>query len=179
MQWQWAFFTPGCWLSCLSLNLIRLSSNPMFAGEYESCMKAESGWFHKVSGRLIGPRLPQMASKLPSPPLFLIPRNHINLLYHIKLPTQEPTLYTLQDSENPKCLIIPATMSTLLIIIILLTMCGITVRWLMRSLKFWPGYLHLSPRDATRIFELVGLMMSATGSCILRNIGMVWWYSWG
>jgi len=50
-------------------------------------------------------------------------------------------------------------------------MSGITVRWLTRNLKFWPGYLHLNPRDATRTLEPVGLIKWKTGSCKLRNIG--------
>jgi len=41
----------------------------------------------------------------------------------------------------------------------------------MRRLKFWSGYLHLSPGYGIRISGPVGSMMWETGSCRLRNIG--------
>ena len=80
---------------------------------------------------------PHKASKPRLPPLFLILRDHINPLYHKNYSRTHPLLeYTLQNSASRKCLIISATISTLLIIPILLTMCRITALWLTRSPKF-------------------------------------------
>ena len=67
-----------------------------------------------------------------------------------------------------------ATMSKTLLISTLLTMCGVAIQWLTRSLIFWPGYLHLSPRDDTRIFGSVELTRWETGFYKLRNIGIGW-----
>jgi len=98
-------------------------------------------------------------------------RNHPNPLYLKSLHKLLST--TFKTATNPKCLSTTSTKisTTLLIIPILLTMCGITVRWLTRSPKLWPGYLHLSPRDGTTTFGPAGLTMWETGSCKLRNIG--------
>ena len=117
------------------------------------------------------PRTPTQGFKTTIAPAFLNPQKSRQPTLPHKI-TQKPIIYTLQDTENPKCLIIPATISTLLIIRILLTMCGITVRWLMRSPKFWPGYLHSNLRDATRTFEPAGSRKWETGSYKLRNIGI-------
>ena len=48
--------------------------------------------------RLIGPGLPQKVSKQPSPPLFLIPKNRINTLYHINY----SRIHHLQSSKRRK-----------------------------------------------------------------------------
>ena len=122
----------------------------------------------QVSSRLISPGLPHNASKPPLPPLFLIPRNHNNPLYRIKL-LKDPSSALFKNSGNLKCLIISATISTVLILII---WCGITLRWLTRGLKFWPGYLHLKPRAGTRTFEPAGSIKWETGSYKLKNIGI-------
>ena len=111
-------------------------------GAYRHLWKQTVPLVSQVLNKLIGLDYTHKISKPPSPPLFLILKNHINLVYH-KV-TLESILYTLQNSKNPKCLnIFPATTtSTPLILLILLTICGITVRWLTRGRKFWPGYLH-------------------------------------
>ena len=51
-------------------------------------------------------------------------------------------------------------------------MCGITIRRPTRRLRFWPGYLNLSPRDGTRTYEPVGPTRWGTGSYKPRNIGV-------
>ena len=49
-------------------------------------------------------------------------------------------------------------------------MCGITARWRMKRLEFWPGYPYWNPRYDTTTFEPVGLMRWGTGSYKLRDI---------
>ena len=125
-----------------------------------------------MSGQLIGRAFAHKASKSRSPPLFSSPKNHTNALCRIKLP-ENPSSTTAEAAKNTKCLNIPsATSTTLLIIQTLLTMCGITAPWWTRSLKFWPGYPHLSPGDGTTTSKPVGSTMWETGSCKLRNIGI-------
>ena len=107
-------------------------------------------------------------------PAFLHPRrNHSNLHYPTKL-HKNPSSTTFETAKNRKCLNITlATISaTLLILPILTTMCGITVRWVMRSRKFWPGYLHSNPRYGTTTSKPVGSKTWEAGSCRLRNIGI-------
>ena len=78
-----------------------------------------------------------------------------------------------EAAKNTKCLNIPsATSTTLLTIPTLLTMCGITTQWWTRSLKFWPGYLHLSPGHGTTTSKPVGSTRWETGFYKLRNIGI-------
>ena len=51
-------------------------------------------------------------------------------------------------------------------------MCRTTIRWPTRSLKFWPGYLHLSLRYGTATFKPVVLARWETGFYKLKNIGI-------
>jgi len=88
-----------------------------------------------------------------------------------------PTLQSLKNSsstirktaKNTACVhFTPATMPITLII--LPTMCGRRARWQTRSPRFWPGYLHLSPRNGTRTFERVGWTEWEAGSPGPQNI---------
>ena len=72
--------------------------------------------------------------------------------------------------RNPICLTISATISTVLILLIIL--CRITLRWPTRGPKFWPGYLHLNPRDGTRTSEPAGSTKWETGFYKQRHIGI-------
>ena len=94
--------------------------------------------------------------------------NYINQLCHIKLLKN----YLLQSSNQrniQKCLP-SAVIATVSISTILLTRCGITARSLRVILKFWPGYLHLSPRYDTTTFKPVGSTRWETGSYKPGNI---------
>ena len=164
-----AFFTLCCWLGCLSLTLIRMSFIRRLPDNTVPLWKWRVRLVSQVSGPLIGSGFPHKASKLPSSPLFLISKNHINPTLLQKI-TQELIFYTLQNSENQICLTISATISTVLILLIIL--CRITLRWPTRGPKFWPGYLHLSPRDGTRTSEPAGSMKWETGSYKPRHIGI-------
>ena len=100
-------------------------------------------------------------------------RNYINPLYWSKSP-KNPSSITFETVKNPKCrnLTSPTISTTLLIIPILLTMCGITAPWVARSGGFWPGYHHSNPRYATATSKAVGLTRWEIGSYRPRNIGI-------
>ena len=106
------------WLNCLGLTLIRFRSNPMFAGRYESCMEAESQVGFTSIRSPNWPSTPHTRLQNYHSPRILNPQKSRQPTLPHKI-TQEPIFYTLQDSENPKCLIILATISTLVIIRIL------------------------------------------------------------
>jgi len=123
-----------------------------------------------TSRRLIGPKLHPQGYKQNRhrPPLFFTPRNHINPLYYIKL-LKNPSSAS-KTAKNTKCLNITSTTSSSLAII--LAVRQTTILRPSRSLKFWPGYLHLNPRDGTRTFGPIGSTGWATGFYKLRNIGI-------
>ena len=98
---------------------------------------------------------------------------HPQELHQATLPQKvipKPILHNIQTPKNTKCLNITSKITSILLI--LLTMCRITMRWPTRSLKLWPGYLHLSPKDDTTTFEPVGSTRWETGFCNLKNIGI-------
>ena len=77
------------------------------------------------------------------------------------------------QAANKKCLNIALKItSTLLILTFRLEMCRITMHRLTRSPKFWPGYLHLSPRNDITTFDPVESTRWETGSYKPRNIGI-------
>ena len=126
-----------------------------------------------LSCGLTGSRLRLQNFKTVNAPHFLHSSwNYINPPHQAKLLTNSPSA-TLKRAKNPKCLNVTSTTisTTLLIIPILLTMCGITARWPMRSPKFWPGYLHLNPTCGTTTSKAEGSTKWETGSYGLRNIG--------
>ena len=82
---------------------------------------------------------------------------------------KNPSSTIFEIAKNTRCLSITSVATPTLLI---LRMCGITIRWRTRSRKFWPGYPHLNPRDGTRIFEVVGSTRWETGSYKLKNIGI-------
>ena len=104
------------------------------------------------------------------PPAFLHPQELYRPALLVNL-LKNPSSTTFETEKNTKCLeIISATTSTLLII---LTMCGITIQCPTRSPKspkYWPGYLHSNPRYGTTISKPAGSTTWETDSCRLRNI---------
>ena len=100
-------------------------------------------------------------------PLSSPPRTCIGRLYIKYLKNPSSTLFG--TAKYTKCLNITSTIMSAVLII---SMCGIPIRWPTRGQKFWPGYLHWKPRDGTTTSKPVGSTRWEAGFYKLRNTGI-------
>jgi len=94
-----------------------------------------------------------------------LPRAHTGRLC-VKF-LKNPSSAIFKTAKYAKCL---NTASAIMSAVLIISMCGIPIRWPTTGLKFWPGYLRSSPGYGTRTFGPGGSTRWEAGFYKLRNI---------